>query len=260
MRISTVLLCLVGVFIGSALGCASAPSPTDNPELRRLLGDYRTWAAAQTELGAYGRKLRHKRNFFFHLGTPKYVGLETRAAVAATVTQADQKKLKNAGINLEKVASVTGRADNETTQNFKIIVVRLLIDPLTTQLGELAVADQQILYSLSDVDARVVTSVAIVTDYQMEQKLSRGGELDATLSVEGQKIGLDVKLESGMQTKIILDDQAIVGYQISRLCWDSTGKLRTLNLDQEGSDHCPEGTSPKRPSPLRPSVRPSQSG
>ena len=70
---------LASLALSFGLSCATAPRPTRNPELKELLGNYRTWGAAQTELGAYGRKLsalvrKFAYVFVSHITRPERVG------------------------------------------------------------------------------------------------------------------------------------------------------------------------------------------
>lgn len=233
--------------IGMLLVATCASKPATNSTVSVPTGWLRSTGAAHVTLAAYGRKLPNGDFDSFRVLWPGK-SLQTKTTLF-DVDETNSVELKKAGVNFEKIAAITMSGGRQTTEKYALAFTTLTeLSQVVSDLREMAERDPNMLDEIGGSDFRLVTAVATVSKYELARSLSGGVTLDATVTTGGAgltTIGVDASAANKLLMKI--GDDAVVGYQLSRFCWDTHGRLHTVMRDLKGKDQCPAGTTSSRP-------------
>ena len=227
----------------SIIGCSSSRVLVDNPALKELLGGHRTAGAASAVLGSYGTKNYTGKNIFVRFGMPEWQDVEIYVALGANVTEKDSAALAKFGISIGSIIRAQTDGGKKQRESYQIIYLQIAdLSRLRDEIRKKMKSDPDFLKDISRSRARIITTVGMVFNYQLQKEIEALFDLKAKLV----KFGIEFTGGSGNKFTIQLADKTIVAYQFSRFCWEPDGTLSTFSLDRDGRDRCPDGTSDSR--------------
>ena len=222
-------------------------------ELSRFLNQYmpntRAHGAADAILGSLGVKKYEKTTGFERTRSPTWQSLGIHKATVLSLDNRLTAKLTEWGIDSSQLGQAKVSAGVQSGQEAQIAVLQVAdLSALASEIQALAGKDNLLAKELASPDARVVTAVGVVVSQKTLQSIvvaaSAASRTPGGSATAGSASG---KLNGQISSTFGISPGTVLFYRISRLCWDKERDLVRLPADAKGTDTCPNGLSPSRP-------------
>lgn len=214
----------------------------ENRQITYISQEMRGKNATDAILGAIGEKVHRTKGdkgYFQKFHVPKYQNMKINQVGQVKITESIKAELGSIGVDVVDLIKMDTGLKREGSQNLQVnlLNVESTLD-LQRELWKIANADPEIKAYLSRPEARIITMVGTVTNYEI--KTSTDGKVDLTAGKTAGKYAVKTNLGSGYQhiDEFVISPQATVLYRMSKVCWTNDGNSLFLKVDYFGGDPC----------------------
>lgn len=193
---------------------------------------YRTKGASDAILASYGLRRKREHNYE-RQGRKEWANVVPYKASTREVNAKEYDRI----IATARKGRGEGKInyDREKQATYKIVEVQVEdLRVFAEEINKSIVTDESFAKFLKiGSSVRFITAVLLVFDHETSQNFKVGVEIEAKL-LTGPSGGLEIL--RGSQEQIKVADGNVIGFRMSRLCWDNDETVGLLLVDEKGSD------------------------